>query len=248
MKKSIVQLLIFIPLFWSAATADTIQLATGEWPPYTSDAMKNKGFASEIVKHVLNDMGHKTQIGFYPWRRCYQYVLWDKVWGAFPYSITVDRSEEVLFSDEIASSTSKLFFFSATPHKPTYVYNKLTDLRQYKLGAVIGYFYEEMFKKAKLNVDYVAKEKMALEKLMLGRIQLFPLNEMVGWAMIKNQFPNQAKHFGTLEKPLNHSSLHLIINKKNSNAKQLLDQFNTQLKIFMKSPQYQTIIQKYSGS
>jgi polar amino acid transport system substrate-binding protein len=39
-----------------------------------------------------------------------------------------------------------------------YEYETLEDLRPYKLGGVIGYFYEDLFNKAGLEVDYVPKK------------------------------------------------------------------------------------------
>lgn len=230
-----------------AFAAEKIVLATGEWIPYTGKAMENKGFVSEIVTQVLKSMNMETEIRFYPWRRCYQNVLMDQVWAAYPYSFTEERANEVAFSDDISFSTTKFFYCVRPDKKTTFNYNELTDLRQYKLGGVIGYYYEEQFKQAKLNVDYVAKEKMALEKLFLGRTQLLPLNEMVGWELIKNMFPDNVDMFGSLNKPLDRKSLKLIVNKKNEKSMALLKTFNTHLSTFMKSKQYQSIIDKFTG-
>jgi polar amino acid transport system substrate-binding protein len=227
--------------------SEKVVVATGDWPPYTGESMKNKGFVSEIVTEVITLMNMDIEIRFYPWRRCYQNVLWDKVWAAYPYSYTEERAKEVAFSDDVAYSTTKFFYCLQPGQKSTFVYNELTDLRQYKLGGVIGYYYEEQFKNAKLNVDYVAKEKMALEKLFLGRIQLLPLNEMVGWELIKKTFPDNVNMFGSLEKPLDRQSMQLIVNKKNQKSMDLLKKFNTELKIFMKSKKYQLIIDQYTG-
>jgi len=230
-----------------ALAAEKIVVATGEWIPYTGKSMENKGFVSEIITNVLKSMNMETEIKFYPWRRCYQNVLLDKVWAAYPYSFTEERASEVAFSDDVAFSTTKFFYCAKSEQKPTFIYNKLTDLRQYKLGGVIGYYYEEQFKKAELNVDYVAKEQMALEKLFLGRTQLLPLNEMVGWGLIKNTFPDNVNMFGSLDKPLDRQSLKLIVNKKNEKSMALLKTFNDHLATFMKSKQYQLIIDKYTG-
>jgi len=227
---------------------ETLVLATGEWPPYTSESMENKGFITEIVTQVLQQMNYQAKIKFYPWRRCYEYVLRNKAWAAFPYSFTEERAKEVLFSDDVAFSTTKFFYYSKSAQKPSFTYEKIEDLRQYKLGGVIGYYYEEQFNNAKLNVDYVSKESIALEKLFFGRIQLLPLNVMVGWELIKKTFPDQLKNFGMLDKPLDKKSLKLIVNKDNKGFIKLLNLFNRTLDQFKKSDEYQLIIQKYSGS
>ncbi|MBF0452460.1 MAG: transporter substrate-binding domain-containing protein [Candidatus Magnetomorum sp.] len=248
MKKISIFVFIVITLFSHSLLAEeTLVLAAGEWPPYTSENMDNKGFMTEIVTQILKEMNLQAEIKFYPWRRCYEYVMRDKVFAAFPYSFTAERAQEVLFSDDIAFSTSKFFYYSASAEKPVYKYEKIEDIRHYKIGAVIGYYYEEQFKKEKLTVDYVAKESIALEKLFLGRTQLFPLDEMVGWELIKKTFPDQVTNFGTLEKPLDRSSLKLIINKDNKKTLRLLKMFNHRLELFKKSSQYQSILKQYSG-
>jgi len=241
-------MLIAIIMFANVVFAsEKLVVVTGEWPPYTSKSMDNKGFASEIVTNVVRMMNMEIEIKFYPWRRCYKYVLWDKAWAAYPYSYTEERAKKVAFSDDVAFSTTKFFYCTKNGKNPNFVYNELTDLRQYKLGGVIGYYYEEQFKKEKLNVDFVAKEEMALEKLFLGRIQLLPLNEMVGWELIRKTFPYNVDTFGSLKKPLDRKSMQLIVNKNNQKSMDLLKMFNNQLKIFMKSKKYQSIIDKYTG-
>ncbi|KPA18172.1 Extracellular solute-binding protein, family 3 [Candidatus Magnetomorum sp. HK-1] len=249
MKKQLIFVFIFTLLFSQSLFAEeSLILATGEWQPFTTQSMENKGFVTEIVTQVLKLMNIKAEIKFYPWRRCYEYVLQDKVWAAFPYSYTEERAKEVLFSDDLAFSTTKFFFYSKTNEKPSFVYNQLEDLRQYKVGGVIGYYYEEQFKSAKLNVDFVSKESSALEKLFLGRTQLLPLNVMVGWELIKKTFPDNAHQFGMLEKPLDKKSLKLILNKNNKNTLDLLKKFNNHLEKFKKGQHYQSILQKYIGS
>jgi polar amino acid transport system substrate-binding protein len=237
---------MFILMPQVSLAAEKVVVTTGEWPPYTSDSMSNKGFVSEIVTKVVKLMNMDTEIKFYPWRRCYQYVLWGKAWAAYPYSFTEERAKEVAFSDDVAFSTTK-FFFCKSGQKKKFTYNELNDLKNYIVGGVIGYYYEEIFKKANLKIDYVAKESMALEKLFLGRIQLLPMNEMVGWELIRKTFPENVAMFGTLEKPLDRKSMQLIVDKKNDKSIKLMKKFNTQLTVFMKSNQYQQIIDKNTG-
>jgi len=227
--------------------AEKLVVATGEWPPYTSNSMTNKGFASEIVTKVVELMNMEADIRFYPWRRCYQNVLLGKAWGAYPYSFTEERAKEVAFSDDVAFSTTKFFFCSKPGQNINFVYNELSDLKKYKVGGVIGYYYEEIFKKANVKIDYVAKENMALEKLFVGRIHLLPMNEMVGWELIRKTFPDNVAMFGTLEKPLDRKSMQLIVDKNNDKSMKLMKQFNTQLSVFMKRDMYKKIIDKYTG-
>ena len=210
--------------------SETVQLATNEWIPYTSAHLDGYGFFTKIVTDVLKDMGVEADYVFYPWRRCYESVLDGKVWAAFPYSYTESRASQVLYSDVISFSISSLFYYKGTAGTKSYKFNSLDDLRNYAIGGVKGYFYEEKFIQAGLKVDYSPTEISAVEKLRLGRIELLPINKMVGWDLIKKNFPDDIDNFGTLEKPLSRNALHLIVSKRRPGARDLLNRFNIALK------------------
>ncbi len=50
--------------------AEKITLVTGEFPPYTSKTLEHRGFSTEIVSAVFQEMGKEVEYKFYPWRRC----------------------------------------------------------------------------------------------------------------------------------------------------------------------------------
>ena len=56
-----------------------------------------------------------------------------------------------------------------------------------------------------------------------------PVNERVGWGLIKTHFPEGAQNFKTLAKPLSVMSLRLIVSKDYPNSKKLFDRFNKTL-------------------
>lgn len=221
--------------------AETVKLATGEWTPYSSESMDGYGFITEIVSEVLRDMGVTPEYDFQKWKRCYALVKRGKVWAAFPYSFTEKRGKEVLFSDVIGESTTKFFYYKKTPVK----YHTLADLKPYKIGGVKGYFYDEAFKKAGLNVSYTSDEISALKKLKAGRVDLMPLNELVGRATIKKNFPDEEKHFKTLEKPYGKDNLMLIVSEAYPNSAELLKRFNESLVRVKKSKAYKIILFKH---
>ncbi len=238
-------LVLFLVLLFTGANAqaEKVKLGTGEWAPYTSEGLENYGFFTEIISEVFKEMGVEAEYVFYPWRRCYDLVKKGKLWAAFPYSYTEERAKEVLYSDPVAYSTTTFFYYK---NNKNYKYETLEDLRPYKLGGVLGYFYEELFKKAGLEVDYVYKELNAIEKLMARRIELLPLNELVGWSLIKKHLSNEESNFGTLEKAFSRDALHLIVSKEYSDTRELLKGFNAALKRVIENDTYKSILKKYN--
>jgi len=222
--------------------AENILLATGEWVPYTSQKMEGHGFISEIISEVIREMKLTPRYEFYKWDRCYSLVIRGKVWAAFPYSHTEERAKEVLFSNSVGESTTKFFCFGKGKDFP---YDKLTDLKPYKIGGVKGYFYEEAFKKAGLNVSYTSDETSALRRLAAGRVELIPMNELVGWELIKKVFPDKIGQFRTLDRAYDRDELKLIVSKKYPDSEKLLESFNNALKAVKGTARHKAILKKY---
>ena len=232
----------FLLMSSSLTRADTLKLATGEWTPYSSETLEGYGFITEIVSKVLKDMEITPEYEFHPWDRCYSLVKRGKVWAAFPYSYTEKRAAEVLFSETIGESTTKFFYYDRQQSIP---YEGLEDLRPYKIAGVKGYFYEQAFQDAGLEVSYTSDEISALKRLSAGRVDLMPLNELVGWALIRKLFPADIKKFGVLEKAYDTSELKLIVSKEYAGGEELLQQFNDRLQQVKQTDAYRAILIKY---
>lgn len=235
-------LLLLIAITTPITWAESLPLVTGEWAPYTSEALDGYGFITEIVTEVFKEMSIEPVYTFQTWKRCYSLVVRGDVWAAFPYSYTEERAEEVLFSDTIGESTTKFFYYGQdTP----YQYSTLDDLKPYKIAGVKGYFYEEAFTQAGLDVSYTADETSALKRLAAGRVDLMPLNELVGWGLIKELFPDEVNRFGTLETPYDTSELKLVVSKTYPDAQDYLQRFNATLQQVKTGDTYQQILKKY---
>ena len=220
---------LLICSLFQISNAESLALATGEWEPFTSAKLDNYGEFTSRVNIVFKEMGIEPEYHFYPWNRCYESVVKGRVWAAFPYSYTKERASEVWFSDMLSCSKTVFFYYEQKESPKKYQFNALKDLLPYTIGGVHGYFYEESFKKAGLKVFYSYKEINAIENLKLGRVDLMPVNELVGWNLIKTHFPNDAHNFKTLLKPLNIVPLRLIISKEYPGSQKLMNRFNTAL-------------------
>ncbi|MGD9368270.1 MAG: transporter substrate-binding domain-containing protein [Desulfobacteraceae bacterium] len=222
-------LFVAVVLGASSSNAQNLTMATGEWIPFTSASMAHFGEFTKSVTIVLNEMGAEPDYRFYPWGRCFDSVEKGRVWAAFPYSYTVERAKKVWYSDKLSCSKTVFFYYNGEGPPREYHFERLEDLKPYRIGGVTGYFYEESFKNAGLLVDYVNKEINAMEKLKMGRIDLMPVNERVGWRLIKTHFPDDAHKFKTLAKPLDVTHLRLIVSKDYPGSKNLLQRFNNAL-------------------
>ncbi len=236
---------LFLSILWPmpmAGAGETLTLATGEWAPYVSNELEGQGFITEIITEVFAEMDMVPVYVFYPWRRCYESVVVGKVWAAFPYSLTEEREKEVLFSDNLSYSVTRFFYYGKPKIKD---FNSLKALKSHRIGGVNGYFYEEDFQQAGLNIDFAAKEISAIEKLMMGRIDFLPLNELVGWHLINQNFPKNPEKFGMLDTPYSVNDLNLIVSKNFPDSRKLLKRFNEALQTIKDRYIYQDILERY---
>ncbi len=233
-------------LLWTGfpgqAPAEPVRIATGDWPPYASENSQHRGVATEIVTRTFRKMGVAVEVVFYPWARCYESVRTGRVWGAFPYARTEERAAEVDFSDTILYSASKLFYFDNPPENLRF--QTVSDLKGYRIGGVSGYYYESMLNAASIDGDYAPHLRNGLEKLMLGRTDLFVANELVGWFLIHQTFPENAHRFGTLATPLDRHGLRMIVSRRRTPEEPLLTVFNKALAAVKDELFYRTLLEK----
>jgi len=244
-KQSIILGIFFIFTCFSLGFANEVIITTGEWAPYTTKKLPGKGYCSEIISNAFKHTGMKVKFRFLPWKRAEKEVREGKSFGCYPYMISAERQKEFDFSGDIAFSRGVFFYRKdKLAKKPTW--NELSDLRQLRIGGVLGYWYEKekIFEKAGIKIDYVAKDKLNVKKLEKGRVDLIILDEVQGWDIIKLTSKNAA-HYDTLDKPLNESKLHIMVSRKYPNAKTILEKFNAGLSQFKKQPEYIEILKRF---
>ncbi|MCP4369472.1 MAG: amino acid ABC transporter substrate-binding protein [Deltaproteobacteria bacterium] len=224
--------------------AKTLTLATGEYAPYTSAEMEGYGLMTEIVSATVKEMGFEPEYVFHPWRRCENSVREGRIWATFPYGLTEERAKNFFFSDVLLVTSTK-FFYSKKHQKQKITWETLEDLKPYKIGGVLGYYYEKEFQQAGLNVEYTDTEEFCIKMLRFGRIDLFPQDVAVGWALIKKYFPEEIENFGVLDKAHETSGYYLMVSKTYPKTKDLLQKFNAALKRIKQHGVIERIVQKY---
>jgi len=208
-----------------------VLLVTGENPPFVSENIPGNGFATEIIRAVFAEMNTPVTIKFYPWARDELLVKNGEAFAAFPYAATPERAKTFLFSDTFAITSSRLFYYKR--NKSDFTFTTFTDLKNYRIGAVSGYFYVEALKNAGVPYDLSDNEETALQKLVAGRVDLIGLDYTPGLELIKKKFPDQVANFGTLDKTLNkpeNGELRLLVSKTYKGSTELLNNFNAALK------------------
>jgi len=231
--KLIMSLILFFAISGSAAaqTQQTVRLTNGEWPPFLSEKLKHLGLISRIVTEAFASEGVKVEYGFFPWARSYNLAKKGRWDGSVAWSYTEDRAKYCLYSDPVLETTRVFFYLKAKP----FDWKTMDDLKNLKIGATLEYNYGKDFRDAeksgKIRVHRISEDEINFKKLLKGRIDIFPIDPDVGYAMIAKLFTKEeAELFTYHPKPVMAVPLHLILSKKVEKNKELIVLFNKGLK------------------
>ena len=243
MKKSIVFLgLIIVLLFYNFAfSKDVIRLATGEWPPFISETLKDHGVVMRIIKESFAIEGVAVQYEFFPWGRAEKLVekgLWD--------GLAVEPQNPAHFSSDIIVE-DKLVFFHLKDVQ--FDWHQLMDLKGYKIGGVVGNTYGEAItkleKKGSLFIDRVPNEELNFRKLLKRRIDVTPMGLVFGCSLLDTLFsPQDVKKITYHSKKVRTSYYRLSLSKKVQNNEKMLERFNRGLRKLKASGKYFQILEE----
>ncbi|MBU2711138.1 substrate-binding periplasmic protein [Zooshikella harenae] len=229
---------------WLAYGQDVIKLTNGEWPPYMSEGYKHNGLVSHIVVEAFKNEGITVEYGFFPWKRAIKQAELGKEWkGSVGWSKNNEREAIFIYTDPIIELKDVFF------HRKDlqFDWKTIDDLKNYKIGASVGYFYGKAFEDAekskKIKVSRTSKDENNLKKLAAGKIDLFPATLEVGYELIADKLPEGTKNVLTNHpRPVRTTNYHLIINKKIKDAQKYADAFNSGLKKLKESGKYEQML------
>ena len=171
-----------------AQEMNVVRLTSAEWPPYTSETMKQQGALSAVVRAAFSAVGYRVEIEYYPWARAVKLVKDPKkpFHGYFPEYHDSANAEEVIYSVPIGTSPLGFAEITAKPIK----WATLDDLEQLRVGVVNGYINSAAFDarvaKGMIPTDIAPTDLSNLLKLEAGRVDLAVVDAVVFNFMLGN--------------------------------------------------------------
>ncbi|MEZ7197466.1 substrate-binding periplasmic protein [Pseudodesulfovibrio karagichevae] len=236
-------LILPLPGAAPARAQGPVVLVTDEYPPYVLSKGAWPGLLTEIVQAAFAEAGVETKILYRPWRRCALMVREGDAFGAYPYARTDKRAEYAWFSESIWVCRNVFFYMKG--RMGDFDYTSLEALRDYTIAGTSGHYYEEIFKKKGLAVDYAPGEASGVRRLWELRAALFAEDELVGWTLINRIFPSRADLFGSTPTPWNLNPQHLMVSRAYPGASELLARFDKGLAAIRRDGTYDRLVDKY---
>jgi polar amino acid transport system substrate-binding protein len=215
---------------FSAQAAEKIRITNGEWPPYLSQQLPHYGLASRIITTAFALEGIEVEYGFFPWSRAIYLAELGAWQGTAVWRSTPEREQRFYLSAPVITSHYVFFHLTSAP----FDWQGFPDLKPYRIGATHAYDYGIQFtameQEGTLQVERVTSDEQNFQRLLHGRIDLFPNDFSVGYEQIsKLSLPERSRithHPRTFEG----SDLHLMLPRTDPDNKILITRFNRGLK------------------
>ncbi|GGD67993.1 ABC transporter substrate-binding protein [Lacimicrobium alkaliphilum] len=207
---------------------ESIDIATGEWPPYTSASLPQDGYVNHVVRSAFGEMGIQVSFIYQPWARSYEGAKkGDYAATSYWYQ---DPKHQADFLLSTPLTKEKVVFFRRKSGRPLH-WDELADFDDLRIGLSRSYTYTQaLWEYANANphrISVVNTDTQNIKMLLLERIDLFPVQELVGWNLVHGLFaPEQANRIETLQPPLSEKTGHLLFPKRNAGSERWRDLFN----------------------
>jgi polar amino acid transport system substrate-binding protein len=211
---------------------EPILLASGEWSPYSGDALASHGVAAAIVSAVFQQMGYQPEFRFMPWPRAEQAALDNDanrgVRATFPYASTPEREASFYFSKPIFSIELSVFY-NARRNPAASKIAKPADLTTFMVVPISGYRYPPDVEKALGHMPPVDSNIAAFKRLLDSDQPLVVVEATrVGEEILSGQFAMEADAIRTTALHFT-SPIHLIASRRNPNNSSLIRRFDDAL-------------------
>lgn len=223
-----------------------IPFNTGEWEPFSSSSLPNKGCATELVAAACKAGGIEPSFQFYPWLRAEVLVESGAAFAAFPYAMNEDRKARFDFSEPLFFTTPRFIYYNQIRSFDHLKATTLTDLKPYSVAILAGSHTEEALKTAGVTVYTAPGLSNIVRMLHAGRVDFILEVETVAFDTLKKTFPDEADHFESLPDTFwPHVGAYLMVSRKYPDAQALLAKFNKGLREIQKNGVYKQITTTY---
>lgn len=171
-------LLVFLAV--PSGHAATITVVTEEYPPYNfTENGVIKGCSTEIVKEVLKRADISYTLDSFPWARSYNTALVAP--DVLIYSIGRSEKRETLFKWIDVVAPYDIYLYKLKRRTDIKIAS-LDEAKHYRIGAVrddvrAQFLEKNSFEQGK-NLDLVTQDIQNIRKMMLDRIDLFPIDQL----------------------------------------------------------------------
>lgn len=215
--------LLLIPFSASGETVSRVKMGAFDYIPfYAEENGIIEGIATDVAGELFRQMNLEAETAMYPLKRLLHNLEKGETDAVMILIKTPEREKYLHFTVPVI--TVRGLIWSAADRKGGAVeFEKLEDLKSYRIGVTLGYSYGAEFDsllKTMPYVDTANADILNYKKLAAGRIDIFPGNEIVAKGIFKKN-PEFKGKFVHSRKSFIEWPLHMGISRKSGLAGQL---------------------------
>lgn len=242
-----------IAILWGSLPAyaqeQPLEILTFHYPPVMGDSSISKGgLLVEMVQAAFAESGIHTTITFLPVRRAIQMVTnnpslaYIGVKETFDPAIHNDLIEYPFFVSRF------LIFYRHDRFPDKFQFQKLSDLKPYKIGVLGGGITDGFGKKNGLDIDPSPRLETVFQKLDAKRDDIGVASEFSIYLILKDLFKGHEKDFGIyFEVPFLTINSVLILNRQHPEFSYYEPKLKAGMKAMAADGQWVKIMEKYVG-
>ncbi|MBU2712062.1 substrate-binding periplasmic protein [Zooshikella harenae] len=210
------------------AERKNLLIATGDYPPWTSEVSRGQGFVNHVITEAFAHRGFTVYYHFLPWARSYGDTERGK-FSALSYWACSKKTQKTFYCSDPMHTESYVFFHEKNIHFPKW--KKLSDLKAFRIGATRGYTYTKAFWQAYKNktLDIIVNndDETSFKMLLKGRLDAVAVSSITGLLILNQKFGYKIANTITFNsKPIVENTAHLLFPKSRKESLHLLKVFN----------------------
>lgn len=210
-------------LWMTGVQAAPLQLASGEFAPYSGAALPDGGVATRIVRAAFREAGYgEPQVQFLPWGRASHLAEAGQVVAAFPYAWNPERAATFYFSTPIY--IERILWYTSRDNEKA----STGAWQGLRICVPAGWNTAHIsfeFKQYGLRLEQPRELAQCLQLLDKGRVDLMAISDRVMDEASLRLFGEQW-HFQPLSLHSHTNALYIIISHHNPEGQKLIEAFN----------------------
>ncbi len=224
-----------------------ITLTDQEYPPLTMAPTEPPGLLTSIVRESFRLVNVEVEFVSVPNNRAIAGILRGLYDASYGWAHTPERDEKLLYSS-LPIYSMRMVFFQKSDRKIQW--DTLKDLKQYRIGVTLGDFYSDEFTALShsggLSVDAASNDITNFKKLLLDRIELFPIEQDVGQYIVKKYFTIEEQQKITFQsRAISDVPVYFVVRRDYRQATEILDRFNRGFRQLASSGQLEKMTAAY---
>ena len=153
------------------SAAETVKLATIEWPPYNSESMPQGGATSAVISAAFAAVGVEVTYEFLPFKRAALVGTTEPTYGGYT---TEYYSDEVAAQCQLSKPVGKSPVGFVKKLGSDFTWNTVADLKNVTIGVVDGYVndggpFDAAVAAKEVKVEAVRDDLTVIRKVAAGR-------------------------------------------------------------------------------